>query len=56
MIEPKYQEAQGKDMPKVGKYGVKVSGIPGEALDMESLICTRIPTMYWALNLLEILK
>ncbi|XP_057871255.2 pirin-like protein isoform X2 [Cryptomeria japonica] len=46
MIEPKYQEIQGKDIPKVEKDGVKVTVIAGEALGIKSAVYTRTPTMY----------
>ncbi|GLJ26729.1 hypothetical protein SUGI_0520720 [Cryptomeria japonica] len=46
MIEPKYQELQGKDIPKVEKDGVKVTVIAGEALGIKSPVYTRTPTMY----------
>ncbi|XP_057867647.1 pirin-like protein isoform X2 [Cryptomeria japonica] len=46
MIEPKYQELEGKDIPKVEKDGVKATVIAGEALGIESRVYTRTPTMY----------
>ncbi|GLJ26812.1 hypothetical protein SUGI_0523260 [Cryptomeria japonica] len=46
MIEPKYQELQAKDIPKVEKDGVKATVIAGEALGIESPVHTRTPTMY----------
>lgn len=46
MIEPKYQELQGKDIPKVEKDGVKATVIAGEALGIKSPVYTRTPTMY----------
>eukprot|EP01018_Ginkgo_biloba_P006270 Gb_37035 [translate_table: standard] len=46
MIEPKYQELEGRDIPKVEKDGVMASVIAGEALGIKSPVHTRIPTMY----------
>ncbi|GLJ26814.1 hypothetical protein SUGI_0523310 [Cryptomeria japonica] len=46
MIEPKYQDVQGKDIPKVEKDGVKATVIAGEALGIKSPVYTRTPTMY----------
>ena len=39
-IEPKYQELQGKDIPKVEKDGVKATIIAGEALSIKSPVYT----------------
>eukprot|EP00252_Welwitschia_mirabilis_P005982 TRINITY_DN1659_c0_g1_i1.p1 TRINITY_DN1659_c0_g1~~TRINITY_DN1659_c0_g1_i1.p1 ORF type:complete len:203 (+),score=22.25 TRINITY_DN1659_c0_g1_i1:886-1494(+) len=46
MIEPGYQELEGKDVPKVEKDGVKATVIAGEALGVKSPVYTRTPTMY----------
>ncbi|XP_058070730.1 pirin-like protein [Magnolia sinica] len=46
MIEPKYQELQGKDAAKASKDGVEVRIIAGEALGIRSPVYTRTPTMY----------
>ncbi|XP_077215275.1 pirin-like protein [Tasmannia lanceolata] len=46
MIDPKYQELQGKDVAKVSKDGIQVRVIAGEAMGIRSPVYTRTPTMY----------
>eukprot|EP01018_Ginkgo_biloba_P006301 Gb_11626 [translate_table: standard] len=46
MIEPRYQELESKDIPKVEKDGVMATVIAGEALGVKSPVYTRTPTMY----------
>jgi redox-sensitive bicupin YhaK (pirin superfamily) len=46
MIEPAYQELEGKDIPKVEKDGVRATVIAGEALGIKSPVYTRTPTMF----------
>ncbi|RWR71875.1 pirin-like protein [Cinnamomum micranthum f. kanehirae] len=46
MIEPKYQELQGKDVAKVAKDGIEVRVIAGESMGIQSPVYTRTPTMY----------
>lgn len=46
MIEPAYQELEGKDIPKVEKDGVRAIVIAGEALGIKSPVYTRTPTMF----------
>ncbi|KAL5991926.1 hypothetical protein ACLOJK_012838 [Asimina triloba] len=46
MIEPRYQEIEGKDVGRAAEDGVEVRVIAGEALGIQSPVCTRTPTMY----------
>mmetsp|Transcript_23008 Transcript_23008/g.58342 ORF Transcript_23008/g.58342 Transcript_23008/m.58342 type:complete len:330 (-) Transcript_23008:139-1128(-) len=47
MVEPRYQELLGKDIPKIDKDGIKCVVIAGEAFDgTKSPVYTLTPTMY----------
>ncbi|KAJ8458099.1 hypothetical protein OPV22_031025 [Ensete ventricosum] len=46
MMEPRYQELQGKDVSRVEKHGVDVRIIAGESFGVRSPVYTQTPTMY----------
>ncbi|KAG6525134.1 pirin-like protein [Zingiber officinale] len=46
MIEPRYQELQGKDIARAAGNGVDVRVIAGESMGARSPVYTRTPTMY----------
>ncbi|XP_020110448.1 pirin-like protein [Ananas comosus] len=46
MIEPRYQEIQGKDIASTSKNGIAVRVIAGRSMGLQSPVYTRTPTMY----------
>ncbi|XP_010884781.4 pirin isoform X1 [Esox lucius] len=46
MVEPQYQELKSGQIPKPSKEGVTIGVISGQALEVQSQIFTRTPTMF----------